>query len=721
MFCWNCGEELTEDTQICGKCGARAFRGDLPISEAADDIKEKSDTLGDASDAQKDSGTPDSPNDTPNAQEIADGPDDASDVQEDSGTPDSSSDTPNAQKISDDPDDVSDAQEDSSTPGSSSDTPNAQKISDGPDDAPDTQENSGTPDSSSDAQEKSGTPGNASSDHEAPAQDLVIRRKHIFLSGTQLTINGTYYQKKRRHFKKKKGQLDLPLSSVTQAAPFHSHSGRRAIVALLLSAVLAAGALAAGSCGLESRRSMDIPFCQDRILELEDSLARLEGSADTDLAALQAQLTDACSQQEQLKQQMAEYQNQQRQEQLRRAVSDLSLDYSLILADDFFADAYDEYISDLLEIFKNDSLLDSWLYPYYTYTLERGENRYISEAKNLDMWFYDIPGGRHKFSAEAEDLEALEFARQDFTLYDRLYYHGRIYITASDFMNTVLCMPNYVADSAVFVKAFGGDPDPSSMSVPGWNDAVFDLFWSSSESYYSLDVPVWVEYHLSAEDFSLDWNQLVDEQAYYDAYQKFMNTIAPGLDTYDMVTYYASDDAYGGMGFDITGKEASATEIIALYLENHPDALEQFDIDLNAVPTAYDIPIQNTQAEIEELTVKTAELEQECSEMAGFLENGDSMRAEYDSLMAERQKRQQELKRNFLAFSGIAVILALPALIFFLSFLRNLRRPKHLMALTVNDGSTIAFSTAFCSKKALEELKGRLSTPCQQAEASPRG
>ena len=545
---------------------------------------------------------------------------------------------------------------------------------------------------------------------EPPAEDLVIRKDHIVLSDGKLFLGGRYYLKKGQRFKEKKGQLTIPLSSVTETSMFHSHCLGKAFASLLLIVIFMIGTVVTGYLSIDYKASLDAPFHQDRIQELESALSRLEGSAQTDLEALNWQLAALKSQLTQTEEELTEYEIQRNQERLRRAVSSLSLDYSVVLSNEFFEKAYDQYIDDLLNAFKNDSLLDSWLYPYYTYSLAQGVNRYISEQKNLDMWFYGAVSEKNKYSEGMKDVAALEESIQDLNLYDRLYYQGRIYITASDFMNTVLNMPNYVADSAVFVKAFGGNPNPDNMSVPGWNAAAYNGFWEDAERYYALSSPIWVDYNLSAKDFALDWNQLVDEQAYYDAYIKFMDTVAPGLSTYDMVSYYGSDEAYGGMGFHVTGKEASATEIIALYLQNHPDALEQLDIDLNTIATSLDITIAEASGSLESLTAQVDALEKEFSELTQFLEDGDRLRAEYSDLVQEKQERSRQFTRAFVVFSSLAGLLGVMALICLLAFIHFARMPRHLMTLQLREGNTAAFSTAFCPKRKLEELEKRIST-----------
>ena len=320
----------------------------------------------------------------------------------------------------------------------------------------------------------------------------------------------------------------------------------------------------------------------------------------------------------------------------------------------------------------------------------------------MDMWFYEQPGGDSQFVNELTE----DWFIKDRSLYDRLEETGRIYVTASDFMNTVLWIPSYVPNDAVFVKAFGGNPNPAKMSVPGWSKADYSNFWSGPEDNYSAAIPVWVRYDMSAEDLDIDWNQLMDEQAYYDAYVKFMNTIAPGLAVYDMVSYYGSDDAYAGMCFDMKGKEASATEIALLYLESHPDAIKGFDLD--SMETSYDDKISDAQEQYDQASAQIEKLEKEKKKMTAQAEKETAYQSKLEDLNEQNDSQRASLTNTLYIFGAITGLLLLMALISLITFIHFAKKPRHLFVLELSDSPSTAFSTGHCPKKKIEELQKRL-------------
>ena len=185
-----------------------------------------------------------------------------------------------------------------------------------------------------------------------------------------------------------------------------------------------------------------------------------------------------------------------------------------------------------------------------------------------------------------------------------------------------------------------------------------------------------MDFNLSAEDFALDWNQLVDEKAYYDAYKKFMDTVAPGLPCYDMAQYYGSDDAFGGMVYSMGGKEASMNRIITLYLGTHPSYLKDLGIDLDSIASSYDGKIEETKLALDENAVKLAELRDTQAELDAFLASADELQKDYDALRAEAAERTALLRRNFLFLSCITVFLLLMAVICLCKFIGSLRLPR---------------------------------------------
>lgn len=553
------------------------------------------------------------------------------------------------------------------------------------------------------------SPGEPKTDNAEPpleadgvGENLVLRKNHVHLSGGKLYLTGKYYKKQGSRFKPKKESTKIPLSYVSSASILHDRYKGKRVVSLLLAVIFACGTLASGYSGIKSLISLITPYRQEQAEQLADTLEHLEYCRDAALPDVELNLKDVQEETGLLELLLDEYQSRRRKELLSETAGNLDLEQ--VFSEDFFADAYEQYLTDLLDAFKNDAKLNKWLYPYYTFTMEIGENQYINKNRNLDMWFYETPGKGDKFTSDVKDGAAFLNNVSEFKLYDLIYYYGRIYLTASDLMNLILQMPNYVADSAVLVRAYGGNPDPDKMSVPGWSSSDYINFWYDAEKYITRDFPIWTYYNLSAQDFKLEWNELVNEQMYYNAYVKFMDAIAPGLSVYDMVSYYASDDAYGGMGFDIIGKEAAPTEIALLYLENHPEAIELLALD---TPTSYDGRIADTQNQLEQLHLQEEKLTAEKKTLSDYIAEGDSLYDEYEVLLDDIRGHRTDLIKNTLLFCAIAGFLCLVALFNICLFIRFLKKPGTLMVLKLSDGDTIGFSTAFCSKQKLAELQDR--------------
>lgn len=536
------------------------------------------------------------------------------------------------------------------------------------------------------------------------ADNLILRKNHVYLSGEKLYLTGKYYKKQGSRFKQKRGNMEVPLSSVSDTAILQdSYKGKR-IASFLLAVIFACGTLTSGYLGVKSFISLTTPYRQEQERQLADTLKRLEYYKDMALQDLELTLNDIQEETGLLELLLDEYQNRRGKELLSGAAGNLDLEQ--IFSDDFFTDAFEQYLTDLLDAFKNDVKLNEWLYPYYTFTMEIGENPYINKNKNLDMWFYEMPGNSSKFTSDVKDGAAFLSNVNELRLYDLIYYYGRIYLSASDLMNLILKMPNYVADSAVFVRAYGGNPAPDRMSVPGWNSSDYISFWHDAEKYITRDYPIWTYYNLSAQDFSLEWNDLTDEQMYYNAYVKFMDTIAPGLSVFDKVFYYGSDDAYGGMGFDITSKEAAPTEIALLFLENHPESIDLFVLD---IPTSYDDRIADTQKQLDELRLKEEKLTAEKNTLSDHIAEGASLYDEYEALLDDIRAHRTGLIKKVLLFSIIAGFLCLMTLFNIYLFIRLLEKPGCLMVLKLSDSDTIGFSAAFCSKQKLTEFQDRFS------------
>ena len=653
MFCWKCGKELRENASFCIYCGAPAVNEETLAKLTA-------------------------PAQTVEAPTAETAPAEPAETSAAETTPAQAIEIPATEAAAAEPAETSAAEP---TPTQATEIPATEAAPTEKDEAPAAEAASAEPPAQS-------------------SEDLVVRRKHIILSGGVLGIDGKYYQKKGRRFRKKKGHVEIPLASVTGTSVFRTGCVPKAIVWLVLFAVFVGGTLVGGNFGLRTLKALNTPYRQEETEELEKSLDWIQTDSASDLDKTEEKIQKTSDQVSELESLIEEYQQGRENEILQQIGSEV--DFDSLFEEDFFQDAYDQYLHDLIAAFKNDELLHSWLYPYYTYALENGTNPYISEDMNADMWFYGEPGQDDRFA----DYLTEDWYVRDRSLYNRITESGRIYITASDLMSYVLWIPPYVPDNAVFVKAFGGNPDPADMSVPGWSRADYRSFWGDPDDNYGISLPVWIKYDISAEDFDIDWNQLVNEQAYYDAYVKFMNTIAPGLDTYDMVSYYGSDDAYGGMCFDMTGKEASATEIALLYLENHPDAMKDFDPD--SMKTSYDSRLAEAQAQYEQATKQMQDLEEEKAEMTSLIDKEADYRSKLQDIYSERDSRKADLTKMLFLFCGIAGLSALAALIGLFVFIHYAKKPRRLLVLETAEGPATAFGTGRCPKQKLEELQKRL-------------
>lgn len=450
---------------------------------------------------------------------------------------------------------------------------------------------------------------------------------------------------------------------------------RKILVCLLLFLLFTAGMVISGRFGRRIWSQRNVPYRHAQIKELENTLEQLDNSSEEQLYELETQLHDILSEQAVLKTQLADLNTLRLRELLRAAVADSDKIAKDLFTTQYFSDAYRQYLEDLLDAFLSDGQIHEWLYPYYAYSMKLGMNRYIAD----EMYFYTVTDDNSIFSEEIQEPDVLLKNTYNYDLDRHIYYTGRIYITASDFMNRVLLIPDYVANGAIFVKAFGGNPDPAKMRVPRWGRADYAAFWRDAPDFSDSRDPIWRYYGLSAEQFNLNWEQLANEQAFYDAYLKFMNTIAPGLGVFDMVTYSAGDDAFGGMYFDITGKEASVTEIVTLYVEQHPEYLEKIDLDPENLPSSFDEQITEMESEIELLTKQANDLAARRNEMAALLDNADDIRTEYERLMTDVQNRNNLILYGTVLFAGSFLMLFFMALISLITIILLIMISKHVI------------------------------------------
>lgn len=445
----------------------------------------------------------------------------------------------------------------------------------------------------------------------------------------------------------------------------HSRGIIKIIFSFLLFIIFTAGAVVSGVFGRRIWTERNTPYRQEQVEELENTLGRLADSSEEQLHDLESRFQDVLDEQVLLKTQMSDLDSKREREILQSAMADSDKITKALFSTDYFADAYRQYLEDLLDAFLKDERIHGWLYPYYAHSMELGWNAYIAD----ELYFYAFADGDSIFSDETKDPETLLRNAYNYDLYSHIYYTGRIYVTASDFMNRVLLIPDYVANGAVFVKAFGGNPDPENMYVPGWRAADYAEFWRDAPDYSDSREPIWWYNGLFAADLNLDWEQLADEQAYYDAYLKFMDTIAPGLGVFDMVTYSAGDDAFGGMYYDITGKEASVTEIVTLYVEAHPEYWEEIGLDPDTVESSFDQELAETEAKLEAINEQASDLADKRNELAALLDSGDEIRTKYERLMTDVQIHNSQLLQSLMLFGASFILLLSMALISLVAFI----------------------------------------------------
>lgn len=452
---------------------------------------------------------------------------------------------------------------------------------------------------------------------------------------------------------------------------------RRKIIAcfLLLFIIFSAGAVISGFFSWQMWSLRNAPYRHEQIKELENALAQLENSSEEQLCELEEQFQDTLSEQTILEAQLSDLKILRQRELLQAAVAESDIIAKDLFSTDYFSDAYQQYLEDLLDAFLNDGRIHEWLYPYYAYSMELGLNAYIAD----EMYFYSATDGDGIFSDETKDPEVLLRNAYNYSFDKHIYYTGRIYITATDFMNRVLLVPDYAASGAVFVKAFGGNPDPENMRVPGWSRADYAEFWHDAPDYSSPGEPIWRFYGFSAEQFNLNWEQLANEQAYYDAYLKFMNTIAPGLGVFDMVTYSSGNDDFGGMHYDITGKEASVTEIVTLYVEQHPEYLNIIDLDFESLPSSFDRQMAEINSEIEILAEQAGEFARRRNEMAALLDGADELHAEYERLISDVQNHNKLILHGTVLLAGSFILLFFMALISLITIILLIMISKHVI------------------------------------------
>lgn len=557
------------------------------------------------------------------------------------------------------------------------------------------------------------TPEAVSQEPSAPAAeipaDLVLKKRHVIVTGNELHLNKKHYIRKpgKKKFRKEKKPALIPLDSILSVSVEHHKYGGRLFLSLLLFLCFAAGTLYSARCGYDAYNVLNTPYRDQDLAAQESIMAVIDGDGAEQLLQYQNRQEENRGAAETLSENLAELEIRQAEEMLDAFYKSDSFDLDAFFNRELFSRAYQEYLQELLDAFKADETLHSWLYSYYKSTEAYGGNYFL----DTDLWIYNSDE-ENQFSSGLDSATSLMQEQYDLDLYEHILYTGRIYITGADFMRVVLSLPRYTVDGAVFAKAWGGVPDASQMSVPGWTRSHYEEFWLYGIDYYNVDTPMWLDYGLSAGDFDLDWNALIDESAYYDAYLNFMDKIAPGLPCHEIVSYHADDMAYGGMGCNIRGKEPSFHDLITSYAENHPEFIEELlgnETYSKLLTTSVDEEIAETKTQLDELEKELLELQEQEEELAQLLADADVHRNDYELLLADMEQHTQEFTCRLLFFSGVSFLCLLGALISLCKFFGFMKRPRHLFIISRQD-MEYALNTKRYPKEQIEMLQSRLST-----------
>ena len=443
---------------------------------------------------------------------------------------------------------------------------------------------------------------------------------------------------------------------------------RQALVSLLLFFIFTGGLAVSGWFEFNAWQKYKAPYQEAAFATLEEELAKTEDSAEK-IAELDTLLEANAQEIRELESTLALYRTRRESEILGTVTDLVDLDYNALFTTKPFSSAYLQYIDDLLKAFRQDDMTDSWLYPYYTYSLEYGANTYIDQ----DLWIYSNGDEREKFHGLLTDPQHFYISVYTTTLTDHLAQNSHLYVTGLDMLNTLFMIPGYVLDGAVFVKAYGGNPFPEEMEVSGWTSQDYSDFWEYADSYLDSEYAIWEYSGLSAMDFEIDWNTLVDEDAYYKAYEKFMDTIAPGLDRYDMAQYTPDDEYYGGVRYTLSGTEATLKEIAAAYIAENPSCLAELDINTDSLPSSCDELIADTEEQIEELTETAAELELQKVEAKRLQEGKVFLLQQQETLLNMQEQHAGNLTVTLCVFALICVFLFIMAITSLRRFIRALR------------------------------------------------
>lgn len=541
---------------------------------------------------------------------------------------------------------------------------------------------------------------------ETPA-DLILKKGKVIVTGRELHLNGKHYIRKtgKRKFRKETNVSVIPLETILDTSMEHHKYGGRIFLSLLLLVCFMAGTLFSARFGYDTYNALNSPYRNRELAEQERIMAIIDNDGAGQLLQFQSSQAENRADADALSAKLTGLKAQQAKEILASVCASDKFDPDAFFNRELFTRAYREYLQELLDIFMSDELLDSWLYSYYETTRDYGGNYFL----DTDMWIYNGDGG-NKFSSDLDSAASLMDEQYDPDLYEHILLTGRIYITGADFLQKILSLPRYVVDGAVFVKAYGGVPDPAAMSVPGWSRSHYEEFWLYGIDYYNVNTPMWLDHGISAENFELDWNSLVDENAYYTAYRNFMDKIDPNLPCYDIAVYHADDTAYGGMGYSIKGEEASFSDIIASYADNHPEFIDELmknDIYGKALTSSVDGEIAETEEQLEKLDKELLELQDQERELSQILADEDLHRNDHALLLADIEQHTRELTFRLLFFGGAALLCAFAALICLCRFFGFLKRPRHLFVIS-GQNMEYAFHARHYSGEQIFTLQNRL-------------
>lgn len=497
-----------------------------------------------------------------------------------------------------------------------------------------------------------------------------------------------YYMRSNEedNFQKKKGSYTLLRRTIRETGVLPGRSGLSVLASVLLPLTLAAGFLISGWFFLKTNRACQTPRWEEQLSVLDESLTQIKDSHDT-LSELKSQITAANHEIRQLQDSLREYRALQDAESQDSGL--LPKDsYEAIFSEEFFVQAFQQYIAELLQAFMQDTLVDEWFYTYYSYAVRQNAESPLMD----DVWIYDPHGsGSEKFSPAIQHASLFCAGFYTSDLLEHLTLNERLYVTGSDMLSMLFYVPGYALDNAVFVKFCGGNPDPEKMLVPGWTAADYRNFWETPDSLSDSDQAIWEGFGLSAEELGIDWNSLFDEQAYYDAYLNFMNAVAPGLERLGMAEYLADDTYYGGFRCSFTGSEPSLSDIAAVYEAAHPERFETgADEEKTDSDPTYNQQINDAEKRLAELNETKAALLQERYALEHLQRSEASYRDYRRALLLQSIHHAKLLKQSMYLF-GFFCCLLLPAFLWaLLRLLRILKKPGDLFFIKFEEGE-IAF------------------------------